>query len=252
MFSWRSDFGLAGYFEKEICEQLTELIASEGFRSDPDQVAVEKLSCCSPSADFLVAEYKECRALHSGSSLLRPFSVAYVKGWKRAVALLITLQGIRELSLEDSIDHFLRVSMGTIHVNFAFRDADARSKVLVGRGATMASAVRKSPNCFNLLRQIEVLQKAGNKNNAEKILEAERFLARLEYQFDNAPITLRKALQFKEASRVHLATGLYLALLDKFSQVAPPSEFRHLKASLDTQFNAGYLDGELFHMADEQ
>lgn len=82
--------------------------------------------------------------------------------------------------------------------------------------------------------------------------KAERFLARLEYQFDNAPITLRKALQFKEASRVHLATGLYLALLDKFSQVAPPSEFRHLKASLDTQFNAGYLDGELFHMADEQ
>ena len=39
----------------------------------------------------------------------------------------------------------------------------------------MASAVRKSPNCFSLLRQIEVLQKAGNKNNAEKILEATRF-----------------------------------------------------------------------------
>lgn len=30
--------------------------------------------------------------------------------------------------------------MGTIHVNFAFRDADARSKVLVGRGRPLANS----------------------------------------------------------------------------------------------------------------
>lgn len=42
--------------------------------------------------------------------LLRPFSVAYIKGYKRASMLLITLQGILELKLEDHIPSRVRVS----------------------------------------------------------------------------------------------------------------------------------------------
>lgn len=39
-------------------------------------------------------------------------------------------------------------------------------------GATLASVVRKAPNCFNLLRQMEVMQRSGCKASADKILEA--------------------------------------------------------------------------------
>lgn len=35
--------------------------------------------------------------------LLGPFSVGYIKGFKRCAMLLVTLQGIRELGLEDSV-----------------------------------------------------------------------------------------------------------------------------------------------------
>ena len=42
--------------------------------------------------------------------LLRPFSVGYIKGYKRCSVLLITLQGVRELGLEDAIPHHIRVA----------------------------------------------------------------------------------------------------------------------------------------------
>ena len=38
-------------------------------------------------------------------------------------------------------------------------------------GATLASLVRKAPNCFNLLRQIEVLQRAGNRSTVQMMFE---------------------------------------------------------------------------------
>ncbi|CAK9088525.1 unnamed protein product [Durusdinium trenchii] len=338
MLSWRSDFGLAGYFEKETCEQLVELIVSEGMRTDPNLVAVEKLACTMPPQEYLDSEYTECQPLLESSSLLRPFSLAYIKGWKRSVALLITLQGIRELQLDQNIEHFIRVTMGSIYVNLSLNAADARSKVQVSRGATLASVVRKAPNCFNLLRQMEVMQRSGCKASADKILEdwsnaaavakafqigkleagavcalmsgmdpkirkrlcesvrprgmkgfithdmvskqifndtftsgvgsaecwamdasnkngrnlADRFITRLEYTFDNTPPQLRKAMPFKDAARIHLATGLFTCCLEKFSETVPPGEFKQLKPSLESQFDAGYMDGELLHIADDQ
>lgn len=109
MLSWRADFGLAGYMEKETCEALAELIVSEGFRTNPDDVAVEKLSCCQVAKEFLDSEYKECPALKDGF-LVRPFSIGYIKGWKRSVSLLIVLQGLRELQLGDQLEHHVRAT----------------------------------------------------------------------------------------------------------------------------------------------
>ena len=108
--SWRADFGLAGYMEKETCEQLIQLILTEGFLSNPDLGAVEKLSCTTVPSEFLQDPYKELPSLVDGSGLIRPFSLAYVKGWKRSVALLICLAGIRDLKLEAEISHEVRVS----------------------------------------------------------------------------------------------------------------------------------------------
>ena len=110
MLSFRADFGLAGYFEKETLEELVQLIFSEGFMSDPDEGSFEKLSCASVCKEFLESPYKEMNHFLVGSPLLRPFSLAYVKGWKRSVALLTGLCGIMENQLEEHVGHSLRAA----------------------------------------------------------------------------------------------------------------------------------------------
>ena len=59
-------------------------------------------------------------------------------------------------------------------------------------------------------------------------------------------------MPFKDAARIHLATGLFTCCLEKFSETVPPGEFKQLKPSLESQFDAGYMDGELLHIADDQ
>jgi len=105
MLNWRSDFGLAGYFEKDTLEELIQLEFSEGFCSNPDCGSFEKLSCTSVPKEFLESEYTELPHFLQGSPLLPPFSMAFVKGWKRSVALLTGLCGVMELALETEISH---------------------------------------------------------------------------------------------------------------------------------------------------
>lgn len=83
------------------------------------------------------------------------------------------------------------------------------------------------------------------------VSQAPRFLQRLECQFDNTMASFRKAPTFKEACKIHLTTGLYLAFLDKFSKWAPQRQWTEIKVNLDTQFDAGYLDGDFAHVAEE-
>ena len=110
MLGWRSDFGLAGYFEKETLEELVQLEFSEGFCSNPDCGSFEKLSCTSIPLEFLESEYTELPPFLDGSPLIPPFSLAFVKGWKRSVALLTGLCGVMELSLETDISHETRAA----------------------------------------------------------------------------------------------------------------------------------------------
>ena len=43
--------------------------------------------------------------------LLRPFSIGYVKGWRRSVAALIVMQGFKELDIDlDTLPRPIRVS----------------------------------------------------------------------------------------------------------------------------------------------
>ena len=80
------------------------------FRTNSDDVGVEKIAATQISAQFLEDEYVECRALDACPNLLRPFSVGYIKGYKRCSIMLLTLQGIRELELEADIPQSIRVA----------------------------------------------------------------------------------------------------------------------------------------------
>ena len=104
------------------------------FRTDPNEPGTEKLTVAAPMTAWLEAEYKPLPHLDPGpldfeaeglpmsspaafvsyhileslriffQSLtlagLPPFSVAYVKGWRRSLACLIVLEGIRVLGVD--------------------------------------------------------------------------------------------------------------------------------------------------------
>ena len=46
----------------------------------------------------------------SAGALLRPFSVGYIKGWRRSLVLLMAIQAVRELELEAQLEHRILVS----------------------------------------------------------------------------------------------------------------------------------------------
>ena len=58
----------------------------------------------------------------TGGALLPPFSVGYVKGWKRATMALIVLQAVKELGLADQVPHHVKVSC-RLHVALSFPGA---------------------------------------------------------------------------------------------------------------------------------
>ena len=101
MLSWRADFGTAGLAEPEQFEMLMQLVLSEGFLSDPDMIATEKVSCVRVPECFLTEEYVELPELKE--DLIPPFSLGYLKGYRRSLSLLTILAGIRELGLEAEV-----------------------------------------------------------------------------------------------------------------------------------------------------
>ena len=61
-------------------------------------------------------------ALCLGSGLLPPFSIGYCKGWKRGCLMLICLQAIRELDLEDAIQHRIKAWRHVTPISFQFAE----------------------------------------------------------------------------------------------------------------------------------
>ena len=114
MLAWKSDFGTSGLYDPDMFLELLQLIMSEGFLTDPDQISVEKLSCCNVPKCFLDGSYDEMPVLYQ--HLVPPFSVGYLKGWKRGLGLLTVLAAIRELSLEGCVGRsFLVIWMDVIN-----------------------------------------------------------------------------------------------------------------------------------------
>lgn len=106
MLAWRVDFGTSGMVEPEVFEQLVQLVCSEGFLSDPNHIATEKVSCREICHAWLEAPYEPLPELRE--HLVVPFSLAFLKGWKRCLALLFSLGAIRELGLEGQIVNHLK------------------------------------------------------------------------------------------------------------------------------------------------
>lgn len=73
------------------------------------------------------------------------------------------------------------------------------------------------------------------------------YIQRLTSDHDATAMQLRRAVSFKDATKVHQACGAFLFFLSKLQDMAPESEFINMKTELYTQFNAGLLDADLEH-----
>ncbi len=117
------------YFKVFESELSSDGLVWPRFRTDPNDPGTEKLSVWPPMESFLEAKYAQldhlpgtcchsfllwlfftesihvcgfaCTAycLTGAEDLLRPFSVAYVKGWRRSLACLMCLEAVRSIGL---------------------------------------------------------------------------------------------------------------------------------------------------------
>ena len=62
------------------------------------------------------------------------------------------------------------------------------------KGATLASTIRKPPNCFNFIRQIKILQKAGASKSVERIFQALEFCSNSDWKL-GAPLGTTRYIQ---------------------------------------------------------
>ncbi|CAJ1361676.1 unnamed protein product, partial [Effrenium voratum] len=134
---------------------LSQLVLVNGFLSDANLPGVEKLCCTAPRARWLTSPLNTVKPVEfgAGSNLLDGGAVFLVKGWSRSVcALAIMFASYEEPQLLQA------GSLSAIHITVVEAED---SVVNTNRGITMASAIRRKPNAFNLLHQLLFLQRTG-------------------------------------------------------------------------------------------
>ena len=67
------------------------------------------------------------------------------------------------------------------------------------------------------------------------------FLWRIEHEYDACVPELRKALTFREASRIHQSCGAFLHFIKQLRDLAPESDFESVYDGLKTQVPPGDL-----------
>ncbi|CAK9043568.1 FO synthase subunit 1 [Durusdinium trenchii] len=171
---YRSDFGLPGMADPYDMCSLIQLVLTQGFRTDPNEGGVEKLTVTQPNKAWLDAPYKELPQLVEGT--LPPFSVAFVKGWRRSLSILIVCEGIRSLGIPfEELTPEFKASVRVVH-GAVGQYATPKDAIWASRGITLSTTqTRRPPNAMNFIRQLEILKKSGEESewhNATRVARA--------------------------------------------------------------------------------
>ncbi|CAK9105262.1 Uncharacterized protein SCF082_LOCUS49072 [Durusdinium trenchii] len=122
-------------YPPDVQRCLVQLIGLNGFLTNPDLPGTEKLVICTVDEKWLSVRRVWVSAaelaLASGEKLISPQSVFTVKGFNRSVCALLVLLATMEMP------------------------------ALMEAGVTLTSVIRRRPNCFNLLHQMEILMRDG-------------------------------------------------------------------------------------------
>eukprot|EP00435_Cladocopium_sp_Y103_P070774 s395_g36.t1 len=135
-----------------------------------------------------------------------------------------------------------------------------------------AAGVRRPPNCFNMMRQIEVLDRAGVTEDANKVLASAASVARVYSVGPREAAAIvqltqkvsllirrmcsdwdkqgssRKAWSSKELIPLHVSCGGFLAFMRALKDKIAPGEYAKHEQSLKDQFMVGALDPEILHV----
>ena len=172
--------GNKGFVEYDIMKTMISLIVVQGFRSDGEVLpGVEKL-LTGPTNPVFFDKPVEFPPIRKG--MLKAFEVGEDQGWTRIQGLLFFAEALLKLDLGDAMkkictdDHWKSYStVYAIHNSDAKTDAD---RIVTNHQMKMQSvAVRKMPNCFNILHQIEKQNKLGvATNTALKFMQTPKTL----------------------------------------------------------------------------
>ncbi|CAL1148298.1 unnamed protein product [Cladocopium goreaui] len=173
MLPHRIDFGLRGTSDGEVQHQLCQLELLNGFQTNPNTPGVEKLVACSVQTSWLQKPPTQLTSAdlnHPGAA--GPGQIFLVKGYNRSLcALGILYAAFDKPELLQELPDPVRESFKVVYAT-AVR-SDSSYIVSTNRGVALGSLVRRRPNCFNLLHQLQFLERSGmSQDMTVKSLEA--------------------------------------------------------------------------------
>ncbi|CAL1141604.1 unnamed protein product [Cladocopium goreaui] len=140
-------------FIEDTQHSLAQLILLNGFLTDPNTPGVEKIVACPMLNAWLAAPVAAVKAIDFGaaSDMMDPGYVFLVKGWNRCVSMMTVLYAC--------FDKAELLSFGTVYATAV--QPDGNNVVNTNRGVTLAGNLRRRPNAFNILHQLEFLERTG-------------------------------------------------------------------------------------------
>ncbi|CAL1131034.1 unnamed protein product [Cladocopium goreaui] len=161
MLPHRLDFGLRGSCD-EVQKCLLQLMCLNGCLTSPDVPGGEKLvvTACEDRWLTSIKVQVACADFNANGLLLPPQHVFTVKGFNRATCALLLMLACSEFPpLMEALPKTVVESLSAIYVTK--QNADLADVITTNRGVTLASSIRRRPNAFNLLHQMEVMLRGG-------------------------------------------------------------------------------------------
>ncbi|CAL1168291.1 unnamed protein product [Cladocopium goreaui] len=157
----RADYGLRGTSDGEVQHYLAQLVLLNGFQTDPNKPGNEKIVGCSVRTEWLYNKPTTIASSQIGEgSLANPGTLFLVKGWNRSLCCLGVLMAcFQKPELLKDWGHTITVSFSTIYASAV--QSDGNMIVTTNTGVTLGSQLRRRPNAFNLLHQLEFLERSG-------------------------------------------------------------------------------------------
>eukprot|EP00435_Cladocopium_sp_Y103_P042401 s1984_g11.t1 len=190
--------------------------------------------------------------------MLPPFSVAYIKGWRRSVSALIVAEAVRELGLEAELrpDYKVLETAGSIARAYAVGPKEAAAilqlttRVAPAVTDLLKDAVRKRGMRGFLTHEAiakEIFSEAWSSGvglyeawndaltNREDRKLVSLLIARMCADWDRQQISGRKGWGSKDLQPLHSACGGFLAFLRALKDKLPPNEYEKHSNGLQEQ-----------------
>ncbi|CAK9102569.1 Uncharacterized protein SCF082_LOCUS47960, partial [Durusdinium trenchii] len=222
-------------YPPDVQRCLVQLIGLNGFLTNPDLPGTEKLVICTVDEKWLSVRRVWVSAaelaLASGEKLISPQSVFTVKGFNRSVCALLVLMATMEMP------------------------------ALMEAGVTLTSVIRRRPNCFNLLHQMEILMRDGcTTESAVEGLEALDSASSVAAAYSvgrteaGAATNLLKSVsastrnQLKELEQLQRTCSIFLACLAMFGASVPTGYMAEVKDEIMSTFVNRHADADLMNL----